>query len=80
MTNPSLLNPVRSTIYMPDKLVKGLKLLAKRRSQTYSEIVRIAAREYLTRELTMEKEKWSKLYDANLESPAQGGNPAQGED
>ena len=45
----------RVNLYMPDKLWKIVRQLAKRRGQTYSELVRTAVIEYIKRELATEK-------------------------
>lgn len=46
----------RVNLYMPDKLWGIVRKLAKRRGQTYSELVRMAVMEYIKRELETEKQ------------------------
>ena len=46
---------VRINLYMPAKLWGIVQKLAKRRGQTYSELVRQAVIEYIKRELETEK-------------------------
>jgi metal-responsive CopG/Arc/MetJ family transcriptional regulator len=42
----------RINILIPPNVLRGLKVLAAKRGTTYSELMRIACREYLRRELS----------------------------
>ena len=46
----------RINIYIPNKVLKVYKALAKRRSATYSELMRSALHEFAARELKKEKQ------------------------
>lgn len=46
----------RINIYVPNKVLKVYKALAKRRSATYSELMRSALHEFAARELKKEKQ------------------------
>lgn len=47
----------RVNIYIPRRVMKVLRALAKRRGTTYSELVRTATREFVIAEAKKEQEK-----------------------
>lgn len=46
----------RINVFMEPKVLDALKVLAKRRGTTYSELIRTAAREYVVTELKRERD------------------------
>jgi uncharacterized protein (DUF2252 family) len=56
MGRPALGNE-RITVLMQPKVAKGLRVLAKRRHETFSDLVRAACQQYLVAEITKEKER-----------------------
>jgi hypothetical protein len=50
MTRTNVGNRVRCNFYFDEKIFEGLRRVAELKNTTYSELIRVACREYLVRE------------------------------
>lgn len=47
----------RVNVYMQADVMRGLRFLAQRRGTSYSELIRVAARDFVIREVPKERDK-----------------------
>lgn len=63
MTRTDVGERVRVNFYFDTTVFEGLKTLARLKNTTYSELIRVACREYIARELTKAKADNTNLKD-----------------